>query len=327
MPFRTMMQSPDKNRPWGSVSILALSLVTLFLLDTVDYDLTLFLYQNRKVDLVQFMSRSLFEGEKFGAGDPVIIFLLLSVIGYYLTIRFPQKLGNFGAFRPHFGYIVTTGLFSAIMMVHSIKWTLGRTRPFLVLQEGLPYNAWYETGFHFVTQGVYRGSFPSGHTAQACLLIAICYILAGDRAHTRLTRWAGVLLSLIVLAYAVAMGAYRCMFLSHWTTDVAGAIGFTILSAHLIYFHLLDVPSQSAYFKKAGTFPPMPAGFELHVSFNLFGAMLGIMGSAIGLRGLIRGDGPLFILILLAGLTAAGFMIRRLILGRKQLTTALNTTP
>ncbi|THB81326.1 MAG: phosphatase PAP2 family protein [Desulfobacteraceae bacterium] len=312
---------------WRLLSTSMVFIITMILLDSIDYDLTLFLHENRPDFLGNFMRRSLFEGEGFGAGDPVIIFLLIAAIGYYLTLRFPDRIGHARRFRPHFGFIITTSLFSAIMMVHSLKWILGRTRPYLVLNEGLPYSAWFEFGHHFVTQGVYRGSFPSGHTAQACLLISLCYVLTGDLRHRIETRVFGWFLVLLVLGYTVTMGTYRCMFLSHWATDVVGAVGLTILYSHMIYHNLLKVPAQMAYFRKHGTFADMPLGFELYISIYLFGVVLGFMGIALGTRGLLRGEGLIFGLLILAGGLLCTLMFQRVMSHQNRFVKALATPP
>ena len=235
--------------PYHDIFLGLAWLLGMFLLVPVDYDWTLVLRQHRILWLDRWMAQSLFEGEPLGGGDPIVFLLLLVTGAYYLAWK-KGPASRFFVWRPHLGFILVTAMTTSVMMVHSLKWVLGRARPSYVVKELLPYTDWFEFGPHFISQGAYRGSLPSGHTAQAFILITIAYILLRAPSkfkYQRLTGWAWGVAS---LAYTLLMGISRCMHLSHWISDVVFAMGMSWILMHLIYYHLLKVPHQEVFYKQ-----------------------------------------------------------------------------
>jgi len=193
------------------------------LITPVDYRWSIFIHKHNWPIFSKLIGQTIFEGEGFGAGDPVIVFILFCFTAYYLAWKKPPH-NRFLAWRPQLGYIIASSLISGVFLVHSLKWIMGRARPYLVLSKEMPFSAWYELGPHFITEGTYHGSFPSGHTAQIFLLMTLAYILAADPDLRRRRRVIGWVWGGITVLISLAVGMARCMTLSHWISDVIGII-------------------------------------------------------------------------------------------------------
>jgi len=273
----------------GRKLLIAAGVAGLGLVSVVDRTWTSWLREHRWTSLDRFMDRTLFEGEWMGGGDPVVILLILAGVGYYLAWKGFFR-SNLERWRPHFGFALTSALITAIQVVHSLKWAMGRARPKEVVAKGLAFSHWFEFGPHYVTEGIYRGSFPSGHTAQVFLLMALAYILAGTPQHSVFTRRLGWIWGALALAYTLVMGVGRCMSYSHWLSDVFGALILSWVGMHLIYFHLLRVPDQVHFHRRWGTHPPTPQVWEMQFCAWCLGLFIGAMGLILGLRGMLRNE-------------------------------------
>ena len=259
----------------------------MFLLVPVDYEWTIFLRQHRIAWFGRWMAQSLFEGESLG-GDPVLFLLIFVAIAYYAAWK-KGPASRFYAWRPHLGFILVTAMTTSVMMVHSLKWVMGRARPSYVVKGLLPYSDWFEFGPHFITEGTYRGSFPSGHTAQVFILMTIAYILLLTPPKFKYQRPIGWVWGGASLVYTLLMGLSRCMRLSHWFSDIAFAMGMSWILMYLIYHHLLRVPDQEAYYERVGHFPDQPRAWEIQLCLILFGAVVGGMAFVLGIRSLLLG--------------------------------------
>lgn len=263
-------------------------LLGMFLLLPVDYEWTILLRQHRMAWFDRWMAQSLFEGESLGGGDPVIFFLLFAAVAYYAAWK-KGPASRFYAWRPHLGFILVTAITNSVLMVHSLKWVMGRSRPSYVIKGLLPFTNWFEFGPHFITEGTYQGSLPSGHTAQVFTLMTLAYILLLTPIRFKYQRRVGWAWGGATLVYTILMGLSRCMHLSHWLSDVAFAMGMSWILMHLIYHHLLRVPDQEAYYENNGHFPGQPGAWEIRLCFILFGATLGGMALLLGIRSFILG--------------------------------------
>lgn len=280
---------------------LAFGAGLMLLLARFDYAWTLFLREHRWRTLKDILARSLFEGEGLGAGDPVVFFLIGMTLLYYLSWRQPGR-AFIQRWRPQLGFGVSSAVICGIYLVHGLKWIMGRARPYEVIKHDLPYSPWYAFGPHFVTDGIYHGSFPSGHTIQVFLLFCMAYMLAGDRRNAPRLRLAGRLWAAVALTYALVMGAGRCMSLSHWISDVVGGILLAWLVMHLLYYRVLNVPGQSAYFEGHGCHRIAPAVWELRLCCWLLPWTLGLMAVAFGTRAIWHPDARFLVLLIPAGL-------------------------
>jgi membrane-associated phospholipid phosphatase len=293
---------------WGLLMILVVP---------VDYDWTVSLREHRIRSLDRFMGQTIFEGEALGGGDPVIVLILLAVGAYYLAWKYGAS-SRFYAWRPQSGFILTSALVCSFMMVHSLKWVMGRARPALVIKDTIPFSDWFVFGPHFITEGTYRGSFPSGHTAQAFVLVSIAYILAAGVPHSGKIRLIGWVWGGVSICYGALMAISRCMTLSHWFSDVLGAFGMSWILMHVIYFWMLNIPEQTRYYKKYGRHPEGPQVWELRLCAHLFGMALGGMAAMLGIRAVIMGKHWALYTLILAGIVSLGFFYRRFRLLHRQ---------
>jgi len=249
----------------------------------VDYPLTKWLGANSWPAFAEFMDRSLFEGEGFGGGDPVIL-LLVGVACAYALSRRPAAPERLAALRPALGFMLVGGILAAFVNVHTLKWLVSRARPHLVFDGQYAFSAWYEIGPHFITEGVYRGSFPSGHTAQAFVVMVFAYTLAGSHLASRARKAAGWMAGAVAAGYTLAMGVARCMAGVHWVTDVIGAVILSWVTLHILYFYILKVPQQEMHRQALYRPGGLKACWELLLGLYLAASALGILLTGFGLR-------------------------------------------
>ncbi|CAB5118645.1 hypothetical protein D3OALGA1CA_2455 [Olavius algarvensis associated proteobacterium Delta 3] len=306
----------------GLLIILAGAVITMVLSTRVDYSWTVFLGEHRWPFLVKVMGQTVFEGESFGGVDPVILFLITVTGVYYLTWKTQRE--KLIRWRPHLGFILTCAVVGGIYVVHSLKWIMGRARPEPVITGGLPFTEWFTFGPHFVTEGIYRGAFPSGHTAEAMILFTLAYVFAGTPGHSIGQRVFGWCWGVAALVYASAVGIGRCMALSHWLTDVTGAIVLSWIACHVLFHHVLRVPEQIGYVHTHGQLPDTPPVWELRLCGYLLGVVLGGAAGILGLRGIGLGESTGFIGLALAGALLALLAAWRMALFYRRVRRGLN---
>jgi len=125
----------------------------------------------------------------------VLLFLMYET---WIRRRWPRK---------YFWYVAVSLVITAIM-VHALKWGIGRPRPYRVI-----------SGLHKMTDGG-QSSFPSGHTAEVFTLLFALMRL-------RLFKW----LTLFLAVGALFIAYTRMVFGVHYLTDILGGIGVAWLSA------------------------------------------------------------------------------------------------
>ena len=272
-------------RHWGLMTLMTVAAAAMSAATWVDQDWTVRMGQAQWPLVEALMNRSVFEGESLGANDLVILFLLAVTFVYYKGCRTPGP-AKWAARRAQSGFILVSALVSAVYVVHSLKWALGRARPDLVIEKGMAFSHWFAYGPHFITDGIYYGSFPSGHTAQMFILMTGAYVLFGDPLYSRRVRWLGGLWAAVSVIASLAMGLTRCISLSHWLTDILGSVLMGWIIMHLLYYHILRVPAQRQYMAEHGTMPKLPDAWEVFLSIHLFVGTLGAAMIAIGARSL-----------------------------------------
>jgi len=292
----------EQRRHRGLLMLMAGAAIAMILSTRVDYEWTVFLGEHRWPFLVQVMGQTLFEGESVGGVDPVILFLIVVTAAYYLVWKKPDE--RLLRWRPNLGFILTCAIIGGVYIVHSLKWVMGRARPESVIYGGLPFTEWFTFGPQFVTEGIYRGAFPSGHTAQAMILFTMAYVFACTPGNSRGQRIFGWCWGVIALFYALAVGIGRSMALSHWLTDVTGAIVLSWLAYHVLFNRVLRVPDQVRYVHVHGRPPTFPVVWELRLCGYLFGVVLGGTALMLGLRGIALGESIGFL-----GLATAGGLL------------------
>jgi membrane-associated phospholipid phosphatase len=273
-------------------------------LPRVDYRWTAQLTARRHHPLAVLARRTLFQGQLPGATDPAAL-LALAIVGLYLRANAGGASRRLVAARPVLGYLLVSALFAGFAVVHAGKLALGRPRPLDVLsRQHLPYTEWYQTGKLYLTAGLFRGSFPSGHTAAVLATLALAYALAFDPAASRRERAAGAAVALVSLAAAGVMTLANAMGGNHWLSDGIGAIGLVWLLVHLLYFPVLDVPGQRRRLREAlarGEGPPLPRYWEARLCGSGLLALAGAALSALGLRAFALQHPPTLAWLLLPG--------------------------
>ena len=263
--------------------ILLALVVTMTLLTGNDYAWTVWLHQHRIPWIDDFLGRTVFEGEGLGGSDFAILFLAMAVVLYIHAWRKPdhQKLK---AWRPYLGFIVSSGLVSSVYMVHSLKWVMGRARPRMVIKKGMAFTEWFEFGPHYVTEGIYRGSFPSGHTAAVLSLLTLAYVLAAGPSRSVAQRTVGLMWGGVSIAYCFFMAIGRSMSLGHWLSDCLFSIFMGWALMHILYYRVLKVPLQMRYFLDHQHHAATPKVWELRACIHILLIVLGAMAVAIGMR-------------------------------------------
>lgn len=285
-------------------TLLLLFLVIAVVIPPFDQALTMRLHRAADPAFTDFMGRTLFQGGLPGGSDLVIFGIVIAVTGYLLASfgRGPRRLQYW---LPSFGYALFAAIVSAVCFVHGLKWVIGRARPKEVVNLGLPYSDWYRLGPHFITEGIYHGSFPSGHTLAALLIMLGAYVLAGDRAHSRGLRLWGFGVGVLALGYAVGMSIARAMSLAHWVSDgVLGLLAGWMLM-HACYYWILKVPQQNG---RPQLRHELPLLFELRLGGLALGFTAGMTCVLLGLRALTLPDHRvLWLLIPFGALLGYGF--------------------
>ena len=326
-----MIERSDKAQPLrGFFGILYLGAIAMFFATIWDQQISAWLRNHNSMLLEHLMAPSIFEGEPLGAGD-LIIFALITCLTLYLIASFYEKkqlrsymeidvkwrrlyppffntTAKMRRLRPQLGYILVNALCTALLFVHTIKWLMARPRPGQVLREQFPFSPWYEVGPQFITDGIYRGSFPSGHTALATVTLGIAYCLiycSGGR----LTRYTGHFLFLWTAVVSGLMGAHRVMTGAHWLTDVVFTLFGCWLLTHWIFHWGLRVPTRVGAAQQRRTTQSKPFS-ELLLCVYLFLFSLGIVCISFSVRSVLIPDTPLLFILFPIGLCMSWLSMR-----------------
>jgi membrane-associated phospholipid phosphatase len=297
--------------PWGLAALAAGTAAAMAAVTPVDYAWTLYLIEHRWNPAVVFLRRTVFEGDAVGGSD-LPIFALLILFALYAQATSRRGLARMAAYRPWLGFILVATLAAGLGAVHTLKWIVGRARPYeVVAGSHLPFTPWYAPGPHFITEGVYRGSFPSGHTAAAFAFIALAYALAGDPLLSRRWRLAGWAAGAGALLFSAAMAVASAMARSHWLSDAVAVTGLVWMLVHALYFWGLRVPEQRRYWLAHGALPRPAGRWELRLCGLGFPVLLGIIAAGFGVRALTLQSPPyLAVLIPVGAGLIAGFAPR-----------------
>ncbi len=277
--------------PYGLVLVILLSVSIMVAIVQFDYAWTVYLIENRWKFFAEFMRRTLFEGSAPGASDPAIIFIIAVYVGYF-RLYANGASRKWQWLRPWIGFIVFTALMAGLGFIHCLKWVIGRARPHLVLKDGFDYSNWFEFGHHFVAEGIFFGSFPSGHTAAVAIFMTIPYLLLNDPYLGDRWRRIGLLSGAVAFTYSLMMIIGRSMADAHWLSDSIAALAMTTILSHLAYFHVLRVPDQRRYYQKHAVHPDLPRHWEFRLSVYWLLVLIGISMLLIAFNAFKRQDPP-----------------------------------
>ncbi|MBF0287795.1 MAG: phosphatase PAP2 family protein [SAR324 cluster bacterium] len=277
--------------PYGAISLLVTFMILMIGISFIDYEGTLYLIEHRWSYFADIMRRSMFEGGGLGGSDPAVFYLLFALIGYGLSCS-PQKFPRLQPCRCFFGFVTFTSALAGLGMVHTIKWSIGRARPHEVIKQGVEYTDWYEFGAHYVAEGIFFGSFPSGHTAIVAIFLTLAYTLIGDPLLSNKWRVFGWIWGGTSLGYAIAMIVARAMSKAHWITDSLGALLLVWGLTHVIYFWVLRIPEQRLYYQKYQKYPDTLSCWEVRLGLHFLVIAIGAAFILIGLQAFYRQTTP-----------------------------------
>lgn len=297
--------------PFGLAALAAGTAAAMAAVTPVDYAWTLYLIDHRWDPAVGFLRRTVFEGDSLGGSDlPIFgLLILFALYAHATSRRAPPRLAGY---RSWLGFILVATLAAGLGAVHTLKWIVGRARPYeVVAGSHLPFTPWYAPGPHFITEGVYRGSFPSGHTAAAFAFIALAYALAGDPLLPRRWRLAGWGVGAAALLFSAAMAVASAMARSHWLSDAVAVTGLVWMLVHALYFWGLRVPEQRRYWRAHGALPQPRGRWELRLCGLGLPVLLGAVAIGFGARALALQEAPYLAVLIPVGVgLIAGFAPR-----------------
>ena len=178
-----------------------------------------------------FMSQSIYEGEAFGGSDIGVSLAIISFLSWLWLVR-SGKHSSFLA-PQQLKFIWISGLSTALIAVHSLKWVVSRARPKIILRpdldlETLASMTWPGFMPWNGPRGLSWNSFPSGHTASCAIMLAFVYV-AWPR-----SRIVGTFVFLAVAAYCGLMATARSMAGMHWLSDSIASFFLAWMVIHVL---------------------------------------------------------------------------------------------
>ena len=276
---------------------------------------------------------SIFELESPGGGDLVVLFFIVTLLLYCLsscadlpgarwlvivkTQQWLKRRREFQSFliryRLQLEFLVVSAFTTSTLMVKTLKWVMARPRPKKILRGTRDFYEWFEFGPYFLDEGLYRASFPSGHTASAISLIGLAYVLVYSSTDRR-WKVAGLFVFGGVVLFALLMATARVMTTAHWPSDVIFSLFGGWLLIHLLffgYYYPLQLREVRAVPETIETAAPRFRGFMLCWQLSLL--CLSAVGVIIGLRHFLNDRWPWLIIISLAGGALGVYSLRAII--------------
>jgi membrane-associated phospholipid phosphatase len=179
-------------------------------------------------EVLTFFNQSVFEGGWIGFTDiPTFLAIISLVYGIYFKAKHQPipiwlKILLF--------YCLTV----ATLGVHVPKKIIGRARPYLVSENKNLFSAWSDWG-HLKPWGEISGSgsFPSGHTANAFLLVGFIIIM-WRYSQINYSKKIWILGMSISVSGVILTGWSRIQSLAHWPTDVIAAGALNAIYLYVI---------------------------------------------------------------------------------------------
>ena len=196
-----------------------------------DYGFTLWLSEHSYEGFCAFMNQSVFQKGNFGASDVPII-LDVIVLGTLFMIG-PMKSVKHRDLRTGLYFLITSQLLLAVI-VHSLKISWGRARPYLVFSGQMDFAPWYKVGAnHFIGDGAFSGAFPSGHSVMMMTLFSF-YLFFRNVSAVKKNKFFELFFFVFGLTAYTCMAVSRSMSSQHWLTDSAAS--FILGGSFLSYY-------------------------------------------------------------------------------------------
>jgi membrane-associated phospholipid phosphatase len=186
----------------------------------------------------EFMDRSFdFDGEGLGAGDISYILLGIAFLLYMGSFIGPMK-DKLKNSRKYTGLFLAGGIVLAVVN-RIFKTFFARARPGDAIGDNSLYSRMFEMGKYSLDDGFSTGSFTSGHTTTAAILIILAFMLI--KTHKT---WIITIGFTVTIAWAALMGYGRVVEGSHYPGDTVWAILIAILLICWVYFYVFRIPEQ-----------------------------------------------------------------------------------
>ncbi len=187
----------------------------------------------------KFIDQSMFEGDGFGGQDITYLFLIPCVLLYFLSFIKPleEKLGKT---RLYTGFVFASAVVLALVN-RAFKMFFGRVRPNEAIENPALYSRIFEWGQYSLSKALSSGSFTSGHTTTAAILIVFAFILIK-------TRNAGVILLgfVVTIGWTIVMGFGRVVYGAHYPGDTLWALVVSLILIAILYFNIFKIPQQES---------------------------------------------------------------------------------
>ena len=231
---------------------LVIGFLLVFVATVFDTDFTGFLRNSLTIDptILRLFDESVFEGGIFGINDFINISTLILVIAYpFLNKKISSSL--FKVFCKFYLINVVT----IFLIVHGLKNSLGRIRPHAI-ESTSEITPWF-----YLIPEITRtsGSFPSGHTANIGILLAISIFYSWVKKSN--------LSFYLLLLPVIFMGVTRSNLNQHWFSDWSASI-FICIAVPI--FYLSTLPKQHNATSAEGYKPFKSHGFLLLKLFAFF---------------------------------------------------------
>ncbi|WP_457559231.1 phosphatase PAP2 family protein [Candidatus Harpocratesius sp.] len=190
-------------------------------------------------NFAHFFDRSFFSGDGFGGQDPSYFIIILSFLAY--CISFIPKIGKILIpFRKYFKYMIAT-ILALTVINRGFKVLFARARPGIVAEEQSLYSSMWTFGKLSFIEALKKGSFTSGHTSVAVLLVSFGFI-------STCTKKRGIVIFTfcITLIYSILMALARVFEGDHYLSDGFWAILIGIPIIGWIYYRVFQIPAQEA---------------------------------------------------------------------------------
>ena len=310
------------------IVILLLSGIGMTFATIYDESFSAWLRSHNSELLKYYLAPSIFELERVGASDLTIFVMITCLIGYvvasahelkqwpklytqtaqrkFLYPPFFNSVTTMRRLRPQLGFILVNALCSALLAVHTIKWLMARPRPKQVLRGDYPFTEWYEVGGQFIGNGIYRGSFPSGHTAAiiALLGVAYCLVYCGK---TRRARAIGYFFFLYTWCGSVLMATHRVMSGAHWFSDVVFTIFCGWIITHALFYWGFRVPQRVEATTNSEQYAQVKPFSELLLCIYLFLFCFGIVLMSFSIRSVLIPHTPMLFILFPLGIALCYF--------------------
>jgi len=315
-----------------AIILFITGLMALVLVAPYDLEWILYFTEYRVEWFVELMSESLFELEKPGSGDLVVLFYVFSVLFYIAAslvdtpcrqggllytcrkklLRRQQWAAYLRRHRLQLEFLVVSSFCCSTLMVKTLKWIMARPRPKKILRGTRDFYQWYDVGPYFLDEGTYRASFPSGHTASAITLIGLAYVLVYTGTNSR-WRTCGKIIMVAVLCFSAAMACARVMSTAHWPTDVTFSIFGGWLIIHLLFFYGYHFPATAGgHLVGSVGVDNAPPFRGLRICWHLSWICLSVVAIVLGFRHYFHDRWPWLIVVCLPALPLLIYSFRKL---------------